>query len=116
MSPRADPSPTDDVRAALAEAMDARRELVAYSRMEAIEMDRRARDVERGALDRVRALLPPRAEDPALEQVRVRLVRMDEQLETLRARTDIQDRSRALEQDDITWRTFEDIAWLLGIA
>ncbi|HEU5298221.1 MAG TPA: hypothetical protein VFW08_01890 [bacterium] len=106
----------EQIRGRLLEAMDSRRELVAYSRMEAVEMDRRARDVERGALDRVRELLAPGAGDPVLQQVRVRLQRMDEQLEALRARTDIQDRSRALEQDDITWRTFEDIAWLLGIA
>ena len=103
------------VLAALGEAMDSRRELVAYSRMEAVEMDRRAREVEREALDRVRGLLPGVPGDAQLQQVKTRLQRMDDRLEELRARTDIQDRSRALEQDDITWRTFEDIAWLLGI-
>jgi hypothetical protein len=106
----------EQVRAALAEGMDSRRELVAYSRMEALEMDRRARDAERAALQRVRDLLGDRpAPEAVLEQVRVRLARMDQQLADLAARTDIADRSRALEEDDITWRAFEDLAWLLGV-
>ncbi|MDR7451674.1 MAG: hypothetical protein QN141_00345 [Armatimonadota bacterium] len=105
----------EQVRAALLEAMESRRELVAYSRLEAREMDRRAREVERDALARVRALLGKAPADPQLQQVLMRLARMDEQLEALQARTDIQERSRALERDDITWRAFEDIAWLLGI-
>ena len=105
----------DQVREALVAAMDARRELVAYSRMEAIEMDRRARETEREALTKVRGLLPGIPGVPQLQQVKTRLERMDDRLEELGGRTDIQDRSRALEQDDITWRTFEDIAWLLGI-
>ena len=116
MTPRADRPLLEQVRDAVVDAMDSRRELVAYSRMEAIEMDRRARDEERAALDAVRTLLRAGAGEPVLEQVRVRLARMDEALAALRERTDIQDRSRMLEQDDITWRTFEDIAWLLGIA
>lgn len=113
--PRPDRPMVERVREAVLEGMDSRRELVAYSRLEALEMDRRARDVERSALDQVREMLGALVTDPVLEQVRVRLARMDEQLLALRERTDIQDRSRALEQDDITWRTFEDVAWLLGI-
>lgn len=105
----------EQMRRILVEAMDSRRELVAYSRMEAVEMDRRAREVEREALERVRGLLPAAPADPQLEQVRLRLARMDEHLEALRRRTGIQERSRALEQDDITWRAFEDLVWLLGI-
>jgi len=105
----------EQVRAALVAAMDSRRELVAYSRLEAIEMDRRAREVEREALARVRGMLPGIPGDPQLQQVKMRLSRMDERLEELAARTDIQERSRELERDDITWKTFEDIAWLLGV-
>jgi hypothetical protein len=105
----------DQVRGVFLEAMESRRDLVAFNRMEALEMDRRARRVEREALDRARALIPAQADDPELQQARTRLARMDEALEALAARTDIGDRSRALEQDDITWRAFEDVAWLLGI-
>lgn len=105
----------EQVREALVNALDSRRELVAYSRLEAIEMDRQARDVERRALDAVRGLIPGIAGNPDLQQVKTRLARMDQQLEELTARTNIQERSRMLEQDDITWKTFEDIAWLLGV-
>ena len=105
----------DQVRAVFLEAMESRRDLVAFNRMEALEMDRRAREVERTALERARGLLPALATETELQQARTRLARMDEALEVLAQRTDIGDRSRALEQDDITWRTFEDVAWLLGI-
>ncbi len=103
------------VRRVLAGAMESRRGLVAFSRLEAIEMDRQAREVERDALTQARALLPEIIGDPQLHQVKTRLVRMDEQLEDLAGRTEIQERSRALERDDITWRTFEDMAWLLSV-
>lgn len=103
----------DEVKAALAAALESRRGLVAYSRMEAREMDQRAREVEREALERVQTLLPPSPANQQLQQVRLRLLRMDESLRMLATRADIQDRSRALERDDITWRTFEDISWLL---
>lgn len=105
----------EKLRDTLVNALDSRRELVAYSRLEAIEMDRQARDVERQALESVRSLLPAIAGDPHLQQVKTRLQRMDQQIQDLAARTDIQERSRMLEQDDITWKTFEDIAWLLEI-
>jgi hypothetical protein len=103
------------VRAVFLDAMESRRDLVAFNRMDALEMDRRARQVERDALERLRAMLPPMAGEMELQQARTRLARMDEALESLAERTDIGDRSRALEQEDITWRTFEDVAWLLGI-
>lgn len=105
----------EQVRGVLAEAMESRRGLVAFSRLDAIEMDRRAREVERDALHQARALLPEIIGNPQLHQVKTRLVRMDEQLEDLAGRPEIQERSRGLERDDITWRTFEDIAWLLGV-
>lgn len=105
----------EQIRTVLSGALESRRELVAFSRMEAIEMDRRAREVEREALGQVRALLPEIVGDPRLHQVRTHLLRMDEHLEELAGRTDIQERSRALERDDITWRTFEDLVGLLDL-
>lgn len=105
----------DQVRAVVLAAMESRRDLVAFNRMDALEMDRQARRVEREALERVRGLLPAQATEAELQQARTCLARMDEALETLSGRADIGDRSRALEQDDIIWRAFEDVAWLLGI-
>ena len=103
------------VRTALIAALEARRGLVAFSRLEAVEMDQHARTVERDALDQIRGLLPDAPADPQLQQVQTRLGRMEDGLQGLAARTNIQERSRALERDDITWRAFEDIAWLLGM-
>ncbi len=103
------------VRTALIAALEARRGLVAFSRLEAVEMDQHARTVERGALDQIRGLLSNAPVDPELQQVQTRLGRMEEALQGLAAQTNIQERSRALERDDITWRAFEDIAWLLGM-
>ena len=40
---------------------------------------------------------------------------MDEQLKELDAKTDLAEPSRQLERDDITWRAFEEIVWVLGI-
>lgn len=102
-------------RGIIVRAMESRRELVAYSKLEAVEMDRQAREVERTALDELRKLLPGTVADQQLSQVQTKLMRMDETLEDLAGRQDIQDRSRSLERDDITWRTFEDISWLLGV-
>ncbi len=104
-----------EVRKTVEAAVEARRGLIAYSRMDAVEMDRRAREVERDAIGQVRALLPEIVGDPQLHQVRTRLLRMDEHLEELAGRTEIQERSRALERDDITWKTFEDLLGLLGL-
>jgi maltooligosyltrehalose synthase len=109
------PQVRTEVIAAVVHALEHRRELVAFSRLEAVEMDQRARAVEREALERIRALLQAIPADQQLEQVQTRLGRMDEALQVLAARQDIQERSRALERDDITWRAFEDISWLLGI-
>ena len=104
------------VRAVLAQALDDRRGLVVYTRLDALEMDRRARAVEREALDRVRRLLEGALPaDRLLDQVRVRLERMEEALAALAQRTNIDERSRALERDDIVWRAFEDITWLVGL-
>jgi hypothetical protein len=95
--------------------MEERRGLVSYSRLDAIEMDRRARDVEREALDRLRAILPPNPHDEQLDGLANRLRQMDSLLEALAGRTELPVRSRALEEDDIRWRAFEDISWMLEI-
>jgi len=105
-----------EVKAAIVEALEERRGLVAFSRLEALEMDQRARAVEREVLDRIRKLLPSAPAHQQLQQVRTRLLRMHEALQVLGERTDIAERSRALERDDITWRAFEDISWLLGLS
>jgi hypothetical protein len=96
-------------------ALEERRGLVIYARIDAQEMDRMARQIEREAIEKIRAALPDDVDLPELAGVRNRLARMDEQLRALDARTEISDRSRALERDDITWRAFEDVVWLLGI-
>jgi hypothetical protein len=104
------------VRAVLVQALEDRRGLVVYTRLDALEMDQRARAVEREALEKVRRLLQGAPADRLLDQVRLRLGRMDDALAALAARTGIEERSKALERDDIVWRAFEDIAWLLGLA
>lgn len=102
-------------RTIVVQAMEERRGLVAYSRLEAIELDRRAREVEREALDRLRQMLPALPADEQLHGLSTRLLRMEEHLQELAAQNNIPERSRALEQDEIRWRAFEDISWLLGI-
>jgi hypothetical protein len=96
-------------------ALEERRGLVIYSRMDAQELDRLARQVERDALEKIRAALPEATVVAEVAGVRVRLERMDEQIRELDAREDVSERSRQLERDDITWRTFEEVVWLLGI-
>jgi hypothetical protein len=104
------------LRQTMLEALEERRGLVIYARMEAQELDRLARRVEREALERIRAALPAHGADlPELAGILSRLQRMDELVRELDAREDIAEASRALERDDITWRTFEEVAGLLGI-
>ncbi len=103
------------VREIVIKAMEERRGLVAYSRLEAIELDRRARDVERQALEQVRAALPTAPADEQLYGITTRLRQMVERLEELSAQEGIAARSRGLEEDDVRWRAFEDISWTLGI-
>lgn len=102
-----------DVKSAVLLALDNRRGLVAFGRLEAREMDQRAREVERDALEQVRKLLPAAPQGQRLQQVKTRLDRMDEALTVLAGRQGIAERSRALERDDITWRAFEDVSWVL---
>jgi len=96
-------------------ALEERRGLVAYSRIEAQEMDRMARKVERDVLEEIRATLPPASTAPEIAGVRHRLERMDALLQELDAKAELPERSRALERDDIIWRAFEDVMGLLGI-
>lgn len=96
-------------------ALEERRGLVVYSRMDAQEMDQLARQVERDALEKIRALLPQVITTAEIAGVRSRLDQMDEHIKELDAREDISERSRQLERDDITWRTFEEVVWALGI-
>lgn len=96
-------------------AMETRRGLVAYARLEAIEMDRRARDVERDALEQLRQLVPENPFDDQLLGIANRMQQMDIRLEELAARPELPVRSRTLEEDDIRWRAFEDISWMLEV-
>ncbi len=97
------------------EALEERRGLVAYSKMEAQEMDHLARKVEQEALEQIRSALPEASVLPEIENVLSRLQQMDAQLAELDAREEISDRSRQLERDDIIWRAFEEVVRLLGI-
>jgi len=103
------------LRRAVLEALEQRRGLIAFSKIEAREMDRLARQYELQALERVRGELEhlPLKGIPAA--LRARLVRMDEELAGLAAQSGIAETSRHLERDEITWRAFEDVAGLLGI-
>jgi hypothetical protein len=104
------------LRQMMIEALEERKGLVVYARMEAQEMDRLARKIERDALEKIRAQLPEYGIDAAeISGIRTRLGRMDELVGELDAREDIPETSRQLERDDIIWRTFEDMIWILGI-
>ena len=97
------------------EAIEERRGLVVYSRLQPIEVDRMARRVERQTIDKIRALLPDSTDDQRVAGLRNRLRRMEEELEQLEAMAEIRDHSRQMQNDEIIWQTFEDIAWMLGI-
>jgi hypothetical protein len=96
-------------------ALEERRGLVVYSRMDAQEMDRLARQVERDALEKIRGAVPQMIFAAEIIGVRNRLERMDGQLQELDAKEEIPETSRALERDDIVWHAFEEVVWLLGI-
>lgn len=96
-------------------ALEERRGLVVYSRIEAQEMDQWARKIERDALEKIRAALPAHVGSTEVAGTRARLERMDEQLAALEAKTDLAERSLQLERDDIIWHAFEEIVWVLGI-
>ena len=103
------------LRDVLSDAMDERRGLVVYSRLQAVEMDRMARRVERDALEKVRGLLPEETDDQRVLGLRNRLRRMQEELDQLDDHAEIRAPSRQMQLDEILWQAFEDIAWMLGI-
>lgn len=102
-----------ELRKVAGDALETRRGLIAFSKMDAIEMDRRARTLEREALDRMKALLPAMPAAAVLHQLRTRLQRMDDHLGELASKEGIAETSRMLESDDIVWRAFEDVLELL---
>jgi hypothetical protein len=99
----------------VSEAIEERRGLVVYSRLEPIEVDRMARRVERETIDKIRGLLPESTDDQRVVGLRNRVRRMEEELEQLEGQADIRDQSRQIQNDEIVWQAFEDIAWMLGI-
>jgi hypothetical protein len=99
----------------VSEAIEERRGLVVYSRLQPVEIDRMARRVERDTIEKIRALLPESTDDQRVVGLRNRLRRMEDELEQLEGLADIRDQSRSLQSDEIVWQTFEDIAWMLGI-
>jgi TolA-binding protein len=99
----------------LVEAIEERRGLVVYSRLQPIEIDRLARRVERETIEKVRGLLPESTEDQRVVGLRNRLKKMEGELEQLEGLVDIRDQSRQMQSDEIIWQAFEDLAWMLGI-
>jgi hypothetical protein len=103
------------LQSVVTEAMEERRGLVVYSRLEPFEIDRMARRVERETIEKIRGLLPESTDDQRVAGLRNRLRRMQEELEQLEGAVEIRDQSRHLQTDEIVWQAFEDIAWMLGI-
>ncbi|HYM90351.1 MAG TPA: hypothetical protein VEW91_01810 [bacterium] len=97
------------------EAMEERRGLVVYSRLQPVEIDRLARRVERETIEKIRRLLPESTDDQRVAGLQNRLRRMKEELEQLEGLVEIRDQSRQMQNDEIVWLAFEDIAWMLGI-
>src|SRR3989304_3821647 len=87
-------------RRAVLEALEQRRGLIAFSKIEALEMDRLARQYEVTALERLRGeldRLPPKGLAMSLRNL---LERMDDQLKDLEAQTGIAESSRRLPRVD----------------
>jgi hypothetical protein len=99
----------------VSEAVEERRGLVVYSRLQPVEIDRMARRVERETIEKIRGLLPESTDDQRVAGLRNRLQRMAEELEQLEGLAEIRDQSRKMQSDEIIWQAFEDIAWMLGI-
>jgi len=97
------------------EAIEERRGLVVYSRLQPVEIDRMARRVERETIEKVRGILPDTSLDQRVMGLRTRLQKMQDELDQLEGLSDIRDHSRQMQSDEIVWQAFEDIAWMLGI-
>ncbi len=104
-----------ELQTVVSAALEERRGLVVYSRLEPMEVDRLARKVERDALEKVQSLLPEETLDQRVLGLRNRLKRMQDELEQLGELGDIREHSRSLQTDEILWQTFEDVAWMLGV-
>ena len=97
------------------EAIEERRGLVVYSRLQPVEIDRMARRVERETIEKVRGMLPDTSLDQRVMGLRNRLQKMQDELDQLEGLIEIRDYSRQMQGDEIVWQAFEDIAWMLGI-
>ena len=98
------------------DAVEERRGIVVYARLQPVEMDRMARRVEREALEKAHHLLPEATVDERVLSVRRRLDRMREELTDLEGHGEIRETSRRMQSDEIVWQAFEDIAGMLGVA
>ncbi len=98
------------------EAVEERRGLVVYSRLQPVEMDRLARQLERDTLEKIQGLLPERTADERVLGVQRRLERMRDELTELEEQSVARETSRRIQSDEIVWQAFEDIAKLLGVA
>ncbi len=103
------------IQRVVSEAMEERRGLIVYSRLQPVEMDRMARRVEREALDKIGTMLEDHPTDARTMRLRSRLDRMRDELEHLGELGQIRETSRQMQGDDIIWQAFEDIAGLLGV-
>jgi DNA-directed RNA polymerase subunit F len=99
----------------VSEAVEERRGLVVYSRLQPVEIDRMARRVERETIEKIRGILPESTDDQRVVGLRNRLKRMEDELNQLQDLAEIRDQSRQMQNDEIVWQAFEDIAWMLGI-
>jgi hypothetical protein len=104
-----------ELQTVVSAAIEERRGLVVYSRLEPVEVDRLARKIERDTLEKVQSLLPEETLDQRVLGLRNRLKRMQDELEQLGELGDIREHSRSLQTDEILWQTFEDVAWMLGV-
>jgi len=105
----------DRMKAILSAALEERRGIVVYSRLDAVEMDRLARRVERDALERLEQAFPAESVDQRILGLRNRLKRMQDELADLGEQGQIREQSRQMQNDEIVWQAFEDIAWMLGV-
>jgi hypothetical protein len=103
------------LQSVVSDAVEERRGIVVYSRLQPVEMDRLARRLEREALEKIRGLLPEATVDERVLGVQRRLDRMRDELTDLDERGEIRETSRRMQSDEIVWQAFEDIARLLGV-
>jgi hypothetical protein len=103
------------IRTVIQEAVAERRGLVAFTKIQALEMDRLARKTERDALTSAAALLPEVAFRQEIVEIRDAIAEMERQLAGVDQLTGIRDTSRALARDEVIWQTFEQVSRVLGL-